>query len=482
VTRLKNLGLTAIIYGLSMTLLRLSGLILISLFTNTLSKEEFGALSTLLITIETLIYLVGMGSREAFMRYYPKMEPQGELPLLLKASTIIHLLSGILTTLIFISGVGLWLLKGMELNNPFVVLVLVCICGMNYGLFLLASSYLRATGKSKQFGIINLVTTLLLMILYYIGLKYSAYKIEWVIASQALVYLVVFIFITAKILLKKSTGSLILHIKEQLTFGAPLVLLSLATWFEWLVIGVLGKLSGQSAVAFMMVGLRFSRMINMILVQPFLLAIEPYIYKHYTEVEFPNEAGKVLLYYTTAYFFIAYGVVVGSSFLIHYTTPPEYHLSMIWVLVLLPIGWLIGAKFVFRMILNSHQKTWYALAVSACSFLLVIPLLNPIITRFQVAGAALLILAFYSLSLVQKFILSQYWYPSNIPILKIIVIMFFHIIFSLYCYTIIHLSPIPFLIYSLPFFVLLVTLIFVTKIIHFKTLAGMISGLRRRRL
>jgi len=84
----------SVIYSISNVILRFTAFLLIPIYVNYLSSEEYGLLSTILITIEFLAITMKLGMREAQIRFFEEFQEKTQIGTLLTSSTFVSILGG----------------------------------------------------------------------------------------------------------------------------------------------------------------------------------------------------------------------------------------------------------------------------------------------------------------------------------------------------------------------------------------------------
>ena len=75
---LQLLGKNTTIYAVGTIILRAGAFLLIPIYTNYLSIEEYGILASLFITIEVLVILMNSGMKNSFIRFFKESENENK--------------------------------------------------------------------------------------------------------------------------------------------------------------------------------------------------------------------------------------------------------------------------------------------------------------------------------------------------------------------------------------------------------------------
>ena len=83
--------------------MRLASFLLIPLYTHSLSIEDYGIVVTLLLTIQVLLTITGLGTPKGFIRYAEEYEKQNSIGDLLGSTIFINFSTNLLLTAICVS-------------------------------------------------------------------------------------------------------------------------------------------------------------------------------------------------------------------------------------------------------------------------------------------------------------------------------------------------------------------------------------------
>ena len=148
---LQLLGKNTTIYAFGNIILRAGAFLLIPIYTNYLSIEEYGILATLFITIEVLTILMNGGMRTSMVRYFQEFYDKNKGDQLLGTSVLINIISGFIVTgiclLFFIS----FFQNIFHIQNLNHLIELACGAALMESLYLHLVSYYRAKNEAHKF-------------------------------------------------------------------------------------------------------------------------------------------------------------------------------------------------------------------------------------------------------------------------------------------------------------------------------------------
>ena len=219
--KLLKLGRHSFVYGVGSALGLAGGFILIPLYTNVLSTEEYGVLELITRTADILMLVMFMGVRQAFMRFYFDHDDPDWHKTVVGTTLALILTSSITICLLFYPFRGLvahWLFKASTLQTLFVFMIIWL------PLELLASigmTSLQIQMKSVRYVTINFIkfilvitSNILLVYIYRKGIVGILITNIWVAGLIGLSFLV--------LLIKWSKFKISFDLgKRLLKFGAP---------------------------------------------------------------------------------------------------------------------------------------------------------------------------------------------------------------------------------------------------------------------
>ena len=95
---LSLLGKNTTIYSLGNIILRVGAFLLIPIYTNYLSIEDYGILASLFITIEVLVIVMNGGMKNSLVRFFDEYYKKKNADQLIGTSVLINIVGGIVVT------------------------------------------------------------------------------------------------------------------------------------------------------------------------------------------------------------------------------------------------------------------------------------------------------------------------------------------------------------------------------------------------
>jgi O-antigen/teichoic acid export membrane protein len=355
---IKLFGKNTLIYAIGNVCLRASSFLILPLYTHFLTMEEFGLLVTLLLTIQVFTTIMGLGTGRALMRFtatYQKSERMGEL---LACCLFLNVLAGILVSLIVLVFFEPLFRSILHTEKVEAFLMLSCLTAAAQSLFLNTISYYRAKNDGLRYVIYAVAGSVLLIVLVFYNLVMLHSGIKGVLIAQIISYGSLWLIVSAIIF--KNIGIKISFVtsKTILYFGFPLVFaMSGDLVTETSAVYLLSYFTSLKQVAIYSLGYKIAQIASIVLIYPFELTFEPYLFSSLDRPNTANNVSKILTYFVLIYSCIAIGIAYMSRGLLWIMAPVEYNPAGMVVFLLLPGIAFSGIQFIGQSLLHIKKKT-----------------------------------------------------------------------------------------------------------------------------
>lgn len=411
---LRNTVKHTAIYSLGNLSTKIIGLILLPLYTSYLTTAEYGILSILEVTSQFFATIVSLGLTAGMMRWWAVEENEEKrktiiftvFATLIASSLLINIafypFSNWFSTIFFDHGnfadyfLILWLWVGIDVINrvPF--------------------ELLRLKERSLLFitlVIIKFVTILLLNIYFIVFLEMG---VKGIILSQLLGSLFVTL-LNLPFLIKNMRFSIHFGLlKEMSAFSIPLVFSTLSTMALALSDRYLIKyFLDYSEVGIYSLGYKVASVIQLFLVQSFLLGFAPLAYKIFDQPEARRYFARVTTYFTYAMIGLALLLIFYSKEVIAvFASSNDEYLLAYGVIPMLCLAVVFrGINNVVSMGLHYVKKTRYTALIVFIVAVFNIGINLLLIPAFGIYGAATASVLANILMLIMFYIYTQKYYP-----------------------------------------------------------------------
>jgi len=275
--------------------------------------------------------------RIALLRFLPECKTRVQTGQLLGTSSVLIICAGTLLTfgLLFIPGSLHF--TSMRSDVLRLVLFLTGVAALSQSLVQHLLSYYRAYQRALAFTMLGLLDAGLVLFANLAALWLMKSGIVGLVGSMALAHTITLGIVAIDVLRVTGFGINLRAAPELLCFGLPLVFSMVAE----LVLGAagiyfLGYYRGLEEVAIYSMGLKFASVLSMVVVMPFSLAFQPYVYSNLSDRLISKKVGAVL---TCLVFVTAFGagcLAASSKILIAISSTADYKAASRVIVLLLP--------------------------------------------------------------------------------------------------------------------------------------------------
>src|SRR5207237_452797 len=131
---------------------------------------------------------------------------------------------------------------------------------------------------------------------------------------------------------------------------------------------------GLEEVGIYSLGAKMAQISEMVLILPFVMAYEPFVYSRIGDSRLWSAISRLLTYLMIAFVFVACGIVFAARGLLSLIAPPAYSPAYLVIFLILPAIAFRGVYYIGESLLFIEKKTH---------------LVGGVVTTFTVAGVAL---------------------------------------------------------------------------------------------
>ncbi len=410
---LKLFGKNTVVYAIGNVGIRAVSFILIPIYTHSLSIRDYGLLATLLLTIEFMLIGMNCGMRPALVRFTKEYEKTNRLAFLLGTSCMMNVAGGLVITGISLTFLIPVFRRVLHSDDVYFLIGMVCCISLMQSLCIHLIDYYRAQNKSIKYMIAGLVTAGVILISSYIFLYILRMGIRGALFAKLTTYALILLLISSNVL--SGTGFKISFrlIPSLMKFGFPLIF-SMSS--ELVIVGagiyILSLFSGLETVAIYSLGQKLAMVLAMVLILPFQLSFQPFIFANLNSPQIKKQVSQLLTYLVLAISGVSFCILVGSRFILPYIGT-EYTSAYKVILLLLPGIAFIGIYYFAETLLTAVKKTSIiGLTMTICTICSVI--LNYILIKsINQYGAIIVTNATFTIAGLSLFIIG--WKKFPIP-------------------------------------------------------------------
>jgi len=357
---LKSLGQNAFLYAIGNMSIRLGSFLLIPFYTYSLSISEYGMLVTLLMTIQVLLPVIGLGTPTGFMRFADKYQKKRQMGSLVGSTIFIQACSGIAVTNICVFLLLPFFRLILHADLVLDLVTLTCLAAVAQSLFDHITSYYRVRSEGIKFITASIFAFVLLLLTNLIFLRILSWGIKGALIAQIITYGVLWILILLHVWWINYLGVSRKIVGRLFKFSFPLAFaVSSGIVGDVSAIYLLSMLASLEQVAIYSLGYKIASIVGNVLILPFQLAYEPFVYQNTETPGIQNTIGKALTYLMLSFSFVAFCIVFIARDLLHVIAPPEYFVAYPIIFWILPAMAFKGVYYIGESLLNIKHRTQF---------------------------------------------------------------------------------------------------------------------------
>lgn len=407
--KIKSTAKATIIYSISNVLVKMSGLILLPLYTSYISLAQFGLLGFYEITFEVLQLMSGLGIDNALSRWYWDKESGHDRKVVVFNASLVSLITTfIIMTLGFLalnnfSETLLWEKQSSTLIFWFIISSITRVL-IRQPLLLMRIQELAV----KQ-TVINIIRIFFVVGISFVTIAHYKMGLKGIFIAEAIANLLVIPYLYKHLIQHSKFHYSYVLVKEMLLFSLPLV----ASWVLTLVLTlsdryIIRYYGTLEDTGIYNLAYKISNVIRVFVVHSFSQAYIPIFYKYMHDEDSKQFYIKSLTYYTFVAVIIALGLTIFGQEAIQIVAQSSEYWSAYKLLPYLVIGVIFaGLRQILVLPINKHKKTKIISITNISAGVLNI-FANFILVPFTgVRGAAL------ATALANIFVVLVYYYHVN---------------------------------------------------------------------
>ncbi len=349
----------SVIYGLGNISSKLVGFLLLPLYTEHLTVDEYGILTILEISTQILVSIFSFNISTAMLRWVAETVDKDHQKTIVFTTLVSTTVISILLFLIaipFTNELSTLFFGTNKFSNYIVLLFLTSSLGI-HNLFPLTLMRLRE--KSVMFATLNTLMFTITLLLNFYFIAHLKMGVEGILISlligQIFLSLITIPLVKANINLKFQFSIL----KEMLSYGLPLVfttvfalLLTMSDRF------IIKYFHGDASVGIYSLGHKIASVINMLIIQSFQLGFLPIAYKKAGEPDSQRFFSKTLTYYTFVLIISALAISLFSKELIMVLAQKKEFWDSYSVIPIISFAFVLkGIQVTFSLSFHYSKKT-----------------------------------------------------------------------------------------------------------------------------
>lgn len=369
--------------------MRAASFLIIPLYTRTLTVEGYGLLVTLLTTMQFMMIFMNVGAGIALLRFAGQYDQPSSAGKLLGTSCFMNFLGGSVVTVATLLALPLFK-PILHTENVMGYMMLTCMASLSNTLCQQAMSLYRARGDAGKFMLVGIGTASVLIITNLIFLYGFHMGVVGALIAIIIAYGFSTMLVIAEVTANTGFGISVEIFVKLFRFGFPL-LFAVAGQFIMSNSSMyfLNYYSGLSQVAIFSLGYKIALILDIILILPFHLAFEPFVFTNSQNPSIQRLLSRLFSYLALILVFGSLFIIMISRILIPVMAPPEYAGAYLILLFLLPAVTSKAVSYFGEVMLNLAHKTHITGIIVAFWTLLGLGINYLLVRRYGMPGAVI---------------------------------------------------------------------------------------------
>jgi O-antigen/teichoic acid export membrane protein len=434
---LKSFGKNTIIYAVGNLGLRGASFVLLPIYTHFLTVSDYGLLATLLVSIQLMLIFANLGMQTCLVRFTKEYEENSRAGVLVGSCAMLNLLAGLALTGISLALLPPFFRSILHTNDVRFYIVMACCVVLMESLNTLVMSYYRVQNQALRFSIIGISLAFTLVVANFILLRVLNLGIRGALLAYIVTYGAGLFFVSLDIVRKTGIGISLRLMLKLLRFGFPLVF-SMAGHTAIGAVGVymLSYFAGLEAVAIYALGWKLAGIMSVVLIYPFSLAFEPYVFTSLGSTDIKEKLSRLLTYLILGVTLTSFALVAGSRILLPLIAPPEYASAFMIILLLVPGMAFAGMYYFGGTLITAVQRTHLVGLTMTIGAIISLLLNRALIPPMSWYGAVIAFDVTYLLVGTALFVLGRKMFPmpvewKRIGVAAALLTLFFFVFFMI---------------------------------------------------
>lgn len=417
---IKNLVRHSFIYWIGVILAKIVGFLLIPIYTRYLTPADYGTIELLFLTADIAALAIGMQISQGVFKFYNQYETQKERNNLVSTALISMIILGVAMAVAF-----------NIFARPIALLIFGSETYVNYLRFYsfvyplnliieIPFALIRIKKESKFYVFCNLINFLFMISLNVFFIVYMGWGIWGVLISPAITFVVLAIFLLKRTFSEVGFSFSFGKMKQIIKFTVPLIPASLGMFVLHFSDRYFVKhFCSLSDVGIYSLGYKFGFILSVIVIQPFNLIWQTYMYEIAKKPNFREILGRVLTYFAFALIFAGLLLSVPIREILRIMAAPPFY-GAYAVVPLIAFAYVMsGINVVFLAGLFIKNETKWIGLITFSSAILNLICNYYFISNMGIMGAALSTFVSFLFMAGGTFYFSYKVYPIEVEYLRI---------------------------------------------------------------
>jgi len=285
-------------------------------------------------------------------------------------------------------------------------------------------SYFRAKGEGLKYMSFSIIGSLSLVILTYLFLVNFQLGILGVLWAQSVTFFLIWIVILLLLISRYGFRFKLNLFNKLFRFGFPLIFVMAGD----LIINtsgtyLLGHFNSLEDVAIFSLAYKIAAISIMVLIGPFQMAYEPFVFKNIGNSNLPDQISRIIVYVLFGFMILSCGILFLFRDLVHVLGTKEYGSAYFLIFFLLPgLGAMIFS-YVGQSLLHINNKTNITGRIIFTSTIIFIITSYPLIKYFGITGTIINLNLYLIVSSILIFLFGNKEYKIPLDYAKIVILI-----------------------------------------------------------
>jgi O-antigen/teichoic acid export membrane protein len=363
------LGKATVLYAVGNICLRAASFLLIPIYAHYLAIEDYGLLMTLLLTTQFMLVAMNCGAEHSVVRFARHYDKNGQLSSLMGTTFVISSISSVIVACVSLTLLIPFFQTILHRQEVYLLVAFILSSAFFQSLCDLLASYYRSQGLPVKYMIVGVATALVLTAVSFIFLCVLKMGIQGALLAKIITYAGVFSIVAWQIYSKTGFRVSLKLAPKLFHFGMPL---AMSSFGQFAITGAsiyfLSFLSGFESVAVFSLGHKLASVLLMVLVIPFQLSFQPYVFSQLDLPDIKRQMGRLLTYLMWSVAAGSFCVLFAARLLLPFIAPPEYAEAFTVTLLIMPSMALLGIFYYGETLLKAAKKSYViGLVVVVCA-------------------------------------------------------------------------------------------------------------------
>lgn len=353
------LGKATFLYAVGNISLRAASFLLIPIYTHYLEIEDFGLLMTLLLTTQFMLVAMNCGTEHSIVRFAKHYEKNIQLDSLMGTTFLVTLSSSLVVACVCLTLLIPFFERVLHRQEVYVLIGFTLGSALFQSFCSMLTSYYRSQHKPIKYTIVGVATALLLTILSYVFLSLLEMGIIGALLAKVITHGWIFSIIAWQIYSKTGFRISARMIPKLLHFGVPL---SMSNIGQFAITGAsiyfLSLLAGFEHVAIFSLGHKLASILLMLLVIPFQLSFQPFVFSQLDSPDIKKQMGRLLTYMMWSIAVGSFCILFAARLLLPLIAPPEFADAFLVTLLIMPAMAFLGIFYYGETLLKAAQRSF----------------------------------------------------------------------------------------------------------------------------